>query len=866
MLLNAAGEGIFGLDMNGNATFINPAACRMLGLEPHEVIGKNMHEIHHHSKANGTPYPREECPIYMVFKDGKIRRIDNEVFWRKDGSTFPVEYTSTPIKDGEELIGAVVIFNDITERKKSEEHIARQSRVLEAINSIFRTALTCETEEELARAGLSVIEQLTGSNFGFIGEINQAGLFDTIALSNPGWESCRMPESEADLLIKNMEICSYWGRTLKEERPQIVNDPASDPDKTGTPGGHPQIENFLGVPLKYADKTIGMIALANKESDYTVNDQKDVETVSIAFVEALYRKRMELSVKLNESRILTLLDLNQMIDRPLSEITDFALEEGIRLTGSKIGYLAFMNEDETILTMHAWSDTAMQECAVRDKPLTYPVETTGLWGEAVRQRRPIITNDYSQPNLLKRGYPDGHIHVIRHMNVPVFDGDRIVAVAGVGNKPSFYNESDVQQLTLLMEGMWSIVRQQRAKGEIQKLNEELEQRVIERTQQLEDINRRLEDEIIERKQIEKALKKEERRYRTLFEQSPEGIVLIDPETALPIEFNEVAYQQLGYTSDEFMQMRVSDYEEVEKPEDTKVHIEKILREGRDDFETSHRTKNGEIKNILVTVQLLDLYGKPLFHCIYRDITELKQAEAEINELNIMLQRRALELEAINKELEAFSYSVSHDLRAPLRSIDGFSKALLEDYFEKLEGEGRDYLQRIRRASQHMGQLIDDLLNLSRVTRFEMHHEEVDLSAFVKAIAADLKASQPDQNVEFVIEDGVVVNGDARLLRIMLENLLNNAWKFTGNHPHPVIQFGITQYEEKRTCFVRDNGAGFEMKYANKLFGPFQRLHTQAEFPGTGVGLAIVYRIVQRHGGKVWAEGEAGKGATFYFTL
>ncbi len=411
-----------------------------------------------------------------------------------------------------------------------------------------------------------------------------------------------------------------------------------------------------------------------------------------------------------------------------------------------------------------------------------------------------------------------------------------------------------------------ITERKRIEEEIRILNEELEQRVIQRTEQLEAANMGLEDEILERKTIEKALKAAELRYRTLFEQSPDGVLIIDPETSRSIEFNETAHRQLGYSPEEFAQLRISDYEAIENPEGTKARIDKILHEGRDDFETKHRTKQGEIRNISVTIQLLDLYGRPVLHCIFRDITELKRAEEEISGLNEILQRRALELEAINRELESFSYSVSHDLRAPLRSVDGFSQALLEDYHDKLDAEGRDYLQRIRRASQHMGQLIDDLLNLSRVTRFEMHHEEVDLSVLVNAIAADLKASQPDQNVEFVIEDGVVVNGDARLLRIMLKNLLSNAWKFTGNHPHPVIQFGITQYEEKRTCFVRDNGAGFKMKYANKLFSPFQRLHTQAEFPGTGIGLAIVYRIVQRHGGRVWAEGEEGKGATFYFTV
>ncbi|MFZ3137688.1 MAG: PAS domain S-box protein [Thermodesulfovibrionales bacterium] len=411
-----------------------------------------------------------------------------------------------------------------------------------------------------------------------------------------------------------------------------------------------------------------------------------------------------------------------------------------------------------------------------------------------------------------------------------------------------------------------ISERKKAEDEIRKLNEELEQRVIQRTQQLEDINRRLEDEIIERKQIEKSLKEAEARYRNLFEQSPDGIVLMDPATTLPTEFNETAHRQLGYSRDEFIQMRVSDYEAIEKPEDTKARIENILREGRDDFDTRHRTKNGEIKNILVTVQMLDLYGKPVFHCIYRDITELKQAEEEISELNAMLQRRALELEAINKELEAFSYSVSHDLRAPLRSIDGFSQALLEDYFEKLDGEGRDYLQRIRRASQHMGQLIDDLLNLSRVARNEMHQDLVDLSELVRTIASDLQTARGDRIVKFIIEEGVMVKGDARLLTILLENLIGNAWKFTGKTSDSIIQFGVIQYEGKQAYFIRDNGAGFDMTYANKLFGAFQRLHTQAEFPGTGIGLAIVYRIVQRHGGKVWAEGEAGKGATFYFTL
>ncbi|MFQ5862914.1 MAG: ATP-binding protein [Candidatus Brocadiales bacterium] len=249
-----------------------------------------------------------------------------------------------------------------------------------------------------------------------------------------------------------------------------------------------------------------------------------------------------------------------------------------------------------------------------------------------------------------------------------------------------------------------------------------------------------------------------------------------------------------------------------------------------------------------------------------EITERKRTEEELRKQREHLEKLANELAATNKELEAFSYSVSHDLRAPLRGIDGFSKALLEDYTDKLDPQGRDYLQRVRVASQRMGQLIEDLLNLSRITRSEMRHEEVNLSAIAKTVAAELQEMQPERQVEFVIAEGVVAQGDERLLQVALNNLLNNAWKFTIKRPRARIEFGVTRHEGKLAYFVRDNGAGFDMAYADKLFGAFQRLHKPSEFEGTGIGLAIVQRIIHRHGGRVWAEGAVEKGATFYFTL
>ncbi len=246
--------------------------------------------------------------------------------------------------------------------------------------------------------------------------------------------------------------------------------------------------------------------------------------------------------------------------------------------------------------------------------------------------------------------------------------------------------------------------------------------------------------------------------------------------------------------------------------------------------------------------------------------ELDAAEArsakELAEIRAVL---VAELERKNNELEAFSYSVSHDLRAPLRAIDGFSQALVEDFGTKLDGEALAHLGRVRAAAQRMGELIDDMLQLSRVTRAGITRKSVDVSALAADVAAELRTQEPDRQVEIVIEEGVFADADAGLLKIVLENLVGNAWKFTRKVEHPRIEFGVTP-DKEHAFFVRDNGAGFDMAFAEKLFRPFQRLHREAEFPGTGIGLATIHRVIDRHGGRVWGESSVGEGATFYFTL
>jgi light-regulated signal transduction histidine kinase (bacteriophytochrome) len=297
----------------------------------------------------------------------------------------------------------------------------------------------------------------------------------------------------------------------------------------------------------------------------------------------------------------------------------------------------------------------------------------------------------------------------------------------------------------------------------------------------------------------------------------------------------------------------------------------LERDGHWKGELTQTTKDG--RKLIVDGQwtvAADAEGNKTVLEANRDITERKRAEEAVRQLNVELEERVRSrtaaLEAANHELEAFARSVSHDLRAPLRGIDGWSLALLEDCGERLDAQGHKYLDRVRSEAQRMGELIDDLLHLSRVGRAELVPRTVDLSALAETIVARLKESHPDRSIEFIVAPQLNCMGDARLLEIALTNLLDNAVKFTGPCTRARIEFGKTEHEGNPAFFVRDNGVGFDKAYTGMLFAPFQRLHKTSEFPGSGIGLATVQRVIHRHGGRIWGEAQVGAGATFYFTL
>lgn len=349
----------------------------------------------------------------------------------------------------------------------------------------------------------------------------------------------------------------------------------------------------------------------------------------------------------------------------------------------------------------------------------------------------------------------------------------------------------------------------------------------------------------------------------VIENIPDMVFVKDAEELRFVRFNRAGEELLGIPSSELIGK--NDYDFFPKQEAdffTRKDRETLAARALVDIpEEPIQTKHGERWLHTKKVPIVDASGTPRYLLgISEDITGRKDALVAL----AAAKERA---EAANRELEAFSYSVAHDLRAPLRAIDGFAQALLDDYAARLDDIGRRHLQRIRAAAQRMATLIDDLLRLSRVTRAEHHPVPVDLSRLARAAVAQLERIEPGRKIDIVIEDNITATGDPKLLAIVFDNLFGNAWKFTSKTEHPHIELGTTRTEQgERVYFVRDNGAGFDMAYQNKLFGVFQRLHPAHEFPGTGIGLATVKRIIERHGGRIWAEGALGKGATFFFTL
>jgi PAS domain S-box-containing protein len=680
-----------------------------------------------------------------------------------------------------------------------------------------------------------------------------------------------------------------------------------------------------------------------------------VEGVVITYNDVSDLKRAE-SVMRSRLRLLTTAYTGAV---SVDGVLRMALDEIEMQTGSVIGFYHFLEADEETLTLQSWSsNTVKNMCTAEGKGRHYNISQAGVWVDCVRERRPVIHNDYaSLPH--RKGMPAGHAPVVREMIIPVFRGDRIAAIIGVGNKPADYNAADVEIASHLGDFSWEIVEHKRAEEKLLESEErlkraqeiahlgsweldlitdnlswsdevyrifgqkpqefaatyeafldavhpddrgaveaaysgsiregrdsyEIEHRVVRKsTGEIRHVHEKCEHmrdesgriirsvgmvhDITERKHAEEKLRASWERSRSYIEVTGQ----LGWTTNADGEVIEDLPSWRAYTGQTYDEVKGWGWAEALHPDDVEYAAQvwrKAVEEKRM-YEVEYRIRRHD-----GIYRLFMARGIPVFKedgsvrewvgtCI--DITERKQAEADVLKLSEDMAARNVELERANREMEAFTYSISHDLRAPLRSMAGFAGILMQDYAKGLDKQVKDYLERILRGSEKMTRLIDDLLRLSGISRQQMEKTQVDLSAIASSVVSDMHEADPERRVSVRIEEGLSAFADRPLIEIVLSNLLGNAWKFTSRTENARIEFGSIQQEGRNIFYVRDNGAGFDSQYMKKMFLPFQRLHSDQEFEGTGIGLTIIERIIHRHGGRIWAEGEKGKGATIYFTL
>ena len=602
-----------------------------------------------------------------------------------------------------------------------------------------------------------------------------------------------------------------------------------------TPGSVERATEMTGLKLRGHASTTYEIELIAKDGrripievgTRLIEEEGKVVGVQGSIRDISERKRVHEALRLNEARLEALLKLSHMSDSPLQEIADFALQQGILLTKSKYGLLALINEDGSALTVRSCSRAAMEECALDEKHILHSLPGVGLWGEAAQQRRPVMVNDYSAANPLKKGYPEGHIDILRFMSIPVLDHENVVAIAGVANKDDGYDEPDIRQLTLLMDGMWKLIRQKR---------------------------------------VEEAVRSSERRYRLLFQRNMAGVFRTSLDGRF-VDCNESFAHILGYSSPaEVLCLRVQDcYVDVGM---RKMLISRLKEhKAVASYELCLRRKDGSRAWLLENSSLIESSNgaSPEIEGTVIDITERKRAEEE--------WRQAKEAaEAASRAKSEFVANMSHEIRTPLNGVIGMTELALDT---PLSPEQREYLEAIKSSAGSLLSVIDDILDFSKIEARKLRLDSVEFRLLdtLREALRPLAVGAQHKGLELCLEISPTLPekllGDPGRLRQVITNLLDNATKFT--EQGEVVLTVEKQTEELGiVCLhfsVRDTGIGIPSEKSQVIFEPFAQADgsTKRRFRGTGLGLTICSRLVEMMGGKIWLESEVGKGSTFHFT-
>jgi PAS domain S-box-containing protein len=638
-----------------------------------------------------------------------------------------------------------------------------------------------------------------------------------------------------------------------------------------------QSATFITAGILGVAWTIGFI---NMNSNRLESELKSVNDESTKLFEFAHQSRRNLvrvmdDLKLTEKFKSIRLSLYEFsVTHSLEELLKKTLDEVCELTGSPIGFYHFVEADQKTLTLQAWSTRTVNEfCKAEGKGLHYGIDKAGVWVDCVHEKKPVIHNDYaSLPH--RKGMPEGHAPVIRELVVPIIRSDKVLAILGIGNKAEDYNEKDIEIVSYLADVAWVIAEHKHAEQEIRRQGD-----LLRKIFDILPVGLWFAD-----------------KNGKLLKGNPAGVKIwgAEPKVA-PGEYGifkarrlpsgeEIAPDDwaLGHTIREGVTIK-DEMLEIDTFDGNKKIILNYTAPvmGDDGIIDGAIVINSDITERMVaeekmlaaqaeTLKLLEAAEKSR-RVLLSVVEDQKRVQEEIRRLNEELERRVAErtasLEAANKELEAFSYSVSHDLRSPLQHVTGFAELLNKRATESLDDKSKHYLKVITESTVRMGRLIDDLLSFSRMGRTEMMKRKINPGDLLNEVLKEFQIVIKGRSIDWKIGRLPEVYGDSAMLRQVFVNLVSNALKYTGKCEKAVIEIGSIYGEKDEICFfVKDNGAGFDMKYVDKLFGLFQRLHRAEEYEGTGVGLANIRRIIHRHGGKVWAEGEVGKGATFWFTL